>query len=183
MLTVLLETHMKPVPHGLRSTSSKMIVPKYEHHVELGGPADSVIVPPLAEVVMPGGGLVVATAGRHPARALLALIVAPVTFTILTTGLSPGMPPVYGIRSGGVVVVEQLFCFRRTLPHDHPVGWVNASCRNTRTELGAPAAAPAESSTRTENEKVPAVVGFPVVLPLVDRVRPGGIVPPWMDHL
>lgn len=50
-------------------------------------------------------------------------------------------------------------------------------------ELGAPAAAPAESSTRTENEKVPTVVGFPVVLPPVDSARPGGRAPPWMDHL
>lgn len=50
-------------------------------------------------------------------------------------------------------------------------------------ELGAPAAAPAESSTRTENEKLPTVVGFPVVLPLVDSASPGGSAPPWMVHL
>jgi hypothetical protein len=50
-------------------------------------------------------------------------------------------------------------------------------------ELGAPAAAPAESSSRTTNEKVPTVVGLPVVLPPVDNARPGGRAPPWIDHL
>jgi len=50
-------------------------------------------------------------------------------------------------------------------------------------ELGAPAATPAESSTRTENEKVPTFVGFPVVLPPVDSARPGGRAPAWIDHL
>jgi hypothetical protein len=59
----------------------------------------------------------------------------------------------------------------------------NASCRKTRIELGAPAAPPAESSSRTTNEKLPTVVGFPVVLPEVDSVKPGGRAPPWMDHL
>ena len=60
---------------------------------------------------------------------------------------------------------------------------VKAICRNTRIELGAPAAPPAESSTRTTNEKFPTVVGFPVVLPPVDNVRPGGRAPPSSDHL
>jgi hypothetical protein len=87
------------------------------------------------------------------------------------------------MRTGGLVVVEQLFCFRRTLPHDHPVGWLKASWWKTMTELGAPAAAPPESSTRTENEKLPTVVGFPVVLPPADNARPGGRAPAWIDHL
>ena len=58
-----------------------------------------------------------------------------------------------------------------------------AICRNTEIVLGTPAAAPAESSTRTTNEKLPAAVGLPVVLPPDDNARPGGRAPPSSDHL
>jgi hypothetical protein len=59
----------------------------------------------------------------------------------------------------------------------------NAICRNTKIDLDTPAAAPAESSTRTANEKVPTVVGLPVVLPPEDNANPGGRAPDEIDHL
>ena len=60
---------------------------------------------------------------------------------------------------------------------------VKAICRNTLIDVGTPAAAPAESSTRITNGKVPTAVGLPVVLPLDDTARPGGRDPELIDHL
>jgi hypothetical protein len=60
---------------------------------------------------------------------------------------------------------------------------MNASCRNTRIDLGTPAAAPEASSTRTTNENVPTVVGLPVVLPPDESNTPGGSAPSLIDHL
>jgi hypothetical protein len=60
---------------------------------------------------------------------------------------------------------------------------VKAIRRNTKIDLDTPAALPAESSTRITNEKVPAVVGLPVVLPPDDSARPGGSAPELIDHL
>jgi len=50
-------------------------------------------------------------------------------------------------------------------------------------DLGTPAAAPAESSTRTTNEKVPEAVGLPVALPFEDKATPAGSEPDETDHL
>jgi hypothetical protein len=96
-------------------------------------------------------------------------------FCVTTTFGVAEAPPVYlsgVVHETGSPTAEQF-----------PVNADHAICRNTKMDPGAPAAAPAESSTRTENEKVPTVVGFPVVLPPVDSVRPGGRAPACMDHL
>ena len=49
--------------------------------------------------------------------------------------------------------------------------------------LGTPAAAPAESSTRTTNVKLPVVVGLPEAVPADVRARPGGSAPVAIDHV
>jgi hypothetical protein len=60
---------------------------------------------------------------------------------------------------------------------------VKTICRNTRIDLATPAALPAESSSRTTNEKVPTAVGVPVVLPADDKTNPGGSAPELIDHV
>jgi hypothetical protein len=60
---------------------------------------------------------------------------------------------------------------------------VQATCRNTLIEVGTPAAPPAESSTRTTNENVPAADGLPVALPFEDKMIPPGSAPDEIDHL
>jgi hypothetical protein len=87
-------------------------------------------------------------------------------------------PPVY--FNGGVVVVQtgEGLLFVQSALLDVQVTW-----RNTKIDLDTPAAAPAESSTRTTNEKVPTVVGLPVVLPPEDSANPGGRAPDEIDHL
>jgi hypothetical protein len=85
-------------------------------------------------------------------------------------------PPVY--FSGGVV---QTGGFAET---EHvALLVVQATCRNTKTDVGTPAAAPAASSTRTTNENVPGVVGLPVAVPFEDKTTPPGRAPDEIDHL
>jgi hypothetical protein len=96
----------------------------------------------------------------------------PVSVTV-TFGVPPA-PPVYFNW-----VVHPLMAD----PVQVPVVVVKAICRNTKIDLATPAAAPAESSTRITNEKVPAAVGLPVVLPPADNARPGGSAPELIDHL
>lgn len=60
---------------------------------------------------------------------------------------------------------------------------VQAICRNTKIEVGTPAAAPAASSTRTTNENVPLDVGVPVAMPFEDKTTPPGSAPVEIDHL
>ena len=69
------------------------------------------------------------------------------------------------------------------VPEQLAVEVVNAICRKTKIDVGTPAAAPAESSTRTTNEKVPAAVGLPIALPFDDNVTPAGSAPDEIDHL
>ena len=59
----------------------------------------------------------------------------------------------------------------------------NAICRNTKMDVGTPAAAPAASSTRTTNENVPLDVGVPVAMPFEDKTTPPGSAPVEIDHL
>jgi hypothetical protein len=93
----------------------------------------------------------------------------------VTVGLLEA-PPVYFnvgvVQETGLPVAEQV-----------ALVVVKAICRNTKIDLATPAAAPAESSTRITNEKVPAAVGLPVVLPPADNARPGGSAPELIDHL
>ena len=60
---------------------------------------------------------------------------------------------------------------------------VQATCRNTKIDVNTPAALPAESPTRTTNEKVPEAVGLPVALPPDDTAKPPGRAPELIDHL
>ena len=52
------------------------------------------MVPPLAAVVVPGGGLEVAALTPHPPVTILGIMFPLLTLKTLTAGLSPGMPPV-----------------------------------------------------------------------------------------
>src|SRR4029077_10701669 len=58
-----------------------------------------------------------------------------------------------------------------------------ARCGTIETVRATPAAAPAASSTRTTNEKLPADVGLPVTAPPVDSAMPGGRAPVAIAHL
>ena len=131
------------------------------------------IVPPLPAAVNPGGaeygGFPGGGWGQKPegkqGTAAIAVIYA-VT--------APPTPPVY--RSLAVHALLK--------PPAHSAYLsINAICRNTKIDLDTPAAAPAESSTRTTNEKVPTVVGLPVALPPEDNANPGGRAPDEIDHL
>jgi hypothetical protein len=91
----------------------------------------------------------------------------------LIFGVAFETPPVYGS-----VVVHPL-----PVSEHFPLVLVKAICRKTRIDVGTPAAAPAESSTRTTNENVPATVGLPVAMPFDDSVTPAGSAPDETDHL
>jgi hypothetical protein len=79
--------------------------------------------------------------------------------------------------------------YRSVVVHPEPVSEhfalvvVKAICRNTKIDVGTPAAPPAASSTRTTNENVPGAVGLPVAMPFEDRVTPPGRAPDEIDHL
>jgi hypothetical protein len=60
---------------------------------------------------------------------------------------------------------------------------VTARWGTTLMVLGAPAAPPAESSTRMTKEEGPIVVGLPDTLPADVRARPAGSKPVAMVHL
>ena len=92
----------------------------------------------------------------------------------LSLGVALEAPPTYFS-----VVMHPLW----TDPPHVAVVVVNAICRNTKIEVGTPAAPPAESSTRTTNEKVPGAVGLPVALPVDDKLTPDGRAPDEIDHL
>lgn len=117
---------------------------------------EMVTTPALAVMVEPGGS------GGSPALRVT-----------LIFGVALEAPPEYGS-----VVVHPL----PTSEHFALVV-VKAICRNTKIDEGTPAAAPAESSTRTTNENVPGVVGLPVALPFDDNVIPLGSTPEETDHL
>lgn len=140
--------------------------------------------PPLADTVIPGGGLVVAveTGVRHAALGPGVRIVAPLTPVIFTMGFAPGVPPEYGMWRAALEAAAQLLSFVVGFGHV-AVATLNTSCRNTRIDLDTPAAPPAESSTRITNENVPGAVGLPVVLPPFERARPDGSAPELIDHL
>jgi hypothetical protein len=122
------------------------------------GPAiDTVTTPPLAVNVEPGGS-----------GAFAELRVT------LSFGVALEAPPLYFS-----VVRHPLW----TDPTQVAVVVVNAICRNTKIDVGTPAAAPAESSTRTTNENVPTAVGVPVALPFEDNTTPAGSAPDEIDHL
>jgi len=91
----------------------------------------------------------------------------------MTFGVALEAPPVYGS-----VVVHPL-----PVSEHFALVLVKAICRKTKIDVGTPAAAPAESSTRTTNENVPAAVGLPVALPFVDKLTPAGSAPDEIDHL
>jgi hypothetical protein len=150
---------MKPEPHGLWSTRTTVTIASYDGvpHPEIG--IVTVTTPDFAVKVEPVGS------GGN-----LGLCVT------VTFGLALA-PPVYfsGVMQPPPPALKS--------PEHVPVVAVKAICRNTRIEVGAPAAPPAESSTRTMNEKLPPEVGLPVVLPPVDNARPGGSAPPSSDHL
>ena len=69
-VSLLLDVHNMPGPHGLGLTSTNVTKPEYWQYFTPSAPAPSVITPPLAETVIPGGGLdvelVVAAPVLHP---------------------------------------------------------------------------------------------------------------------
>src|ERR1035437_1160997 len=150
---------MKPEPHGLWSTRTTVTIASYGGvpHPEIR--IVTVTTPDFAVKVEPVGSC--GNLGLCVTVTFGLALAPPVYFSDVM------QPPPPALKS----------------PEHVPVVAVKAICRNTRIEVGAPAAPPAESSTRTMNEKLPPEVGLPVVLPPVDNARPGGSAPPSSDHL